>query len=80
MNSLQTQVLIIGGGITGAGIARDLSLRGINCILAERYDVNAGASGANHGLLHSGARYVSNDATAAEECRRGRRTAEKTRP
>ena len=69
MNSLQTQVLIIGGGITGAGIARDLSLRGINCILAERYDVNAGASGANHGLLHSGARYVSNDATAAEECR-----------
>jgi len=69
MNNLQTQVLIIGGGITGAGIARDLSLRGINCILAERYDVNAGASGANHGLLHSGARYVSNDATAAEECR-----------
>ena len=69
MNSMQTQVLIIGGGITGAGIARDLSLRGINCILVERYDVNAGASGANHGLLHSGARYVSNDATAAEECR-----------
>jgi len=69
-NVLQTQVLIIGGGVTGAGIARDLSLRGVNCIVAERFDVNAGASGANHGLLHSGARYVSNDATAAEECRR----------
>jgi glycerol-3-phosphate dehydrogenase len=68
MNCLQTQVLIIGGGITGAGIARDLSLRGVACILAERFDVNAGASGANHGLLHSGARYVSNDATAAQEC------------
>ncbi|MBW2177855.1 MAG: anaerobic glycerol-3-phosphate dehydrogenase subunit A [Deltaproteobacteria bacterium] len=70
MDSFQTQVLVIGGGITGAGIARDLSLRGVNCIIAERYDINAGASGANHGLLHSGARYVSNDATAAEECRR----------
>jgi len=69
-NVLQTQVLIIGGGITGAGIARDLSLRGVHCILAERYDVNAGASGANHGLLHSGARYVSKDAAAAEECRK----------
>ena len=69
-NVLQTQVLIIGGGITGAGIARDLSLRGIDCILAERFDVNAGASGANHGLLHSGARYVSKDAAAAEECRK----------
>lgn len=68
-NVLKTQVLVIGGGITGAGIARDLSLRGINCILAERFDVNAGASGANHGLLHSGARYVSNDAIAAGECR-----------
>jgi len=69
-NVLQTQVLIIGGGITGAGIARDLSLRGVHCILAERYDVNAGASGANHGLLHSGARYVSKDAAAAAECRK----------
>ncbi len=65
---MQTQVLIIGGGITGAGIARDLALRGINCILAEKLDINAGASGANHGLLHSGARYVSSDLTLAEEC------------
>jgi len=66
---LETQVLIIGGGITGAGIARDLALRGVKCILAEKHDINAGASGANHGLLHSGARYVAGDSVNAEECR-----------
>lgn len=66
---LETQVMIIGGGATGAGIARDLGLRGVNCVLAEKDDIAAGASGANHGLLHSGARYVSNDPTAARECR-----------
>ena len=65
---METQVLIIGGGVTGAGIARDLSLRGVACLVVEKHDINAGASGANHGLLHSGARYVSNDPSAAEEC------------
>jgi len=67
--SLETQVLIIGGGITGVGLARDLALRGVHSILVERRDINAGASGANHGLLHSGARYVRSDPAAAVECR-----------
>ncbi len=66
---LQTQALIIGAGVTGAGIARDLSMRGVHCIVVEKLDINAGASGANHGLLHSGARYVSSDLALAEECR-----------
>ena len=66
---MQTQVLIIGGGATGTGIARDLALRGVRCILVERGDINAGTSGANHGLLHSGARYVSADQGSAMECR-----------
>ncbi len=65
----KTQALIIGGGATGTGIARDLALRGVACILAERADINAGASGSNHGLLHSGARYVLNDAMTSVECR-----------
>ncbi|MCP4695005.1 MAG: anaerobic glycerol-3-phosphate dehydrogenase subunit A, partial [Desulfobacterales bacterium] len=56
--------------MTGAGIVRDLAMRGVDCLLVERRDVNAGASGANHGLLHSGARYVGQDQTAAAECRR----------
>jgi glycerol-3-phosphate dehydrogenase len=67
---LETQVLIIGGGVTGTGLARDLSLRGIPCILVEKKDINAGASGGNHGLLHSGARYIASDPAAAAECRR----------
>ncbi len=66
---METQVLIIGGGATGTGLARDLALRGVQCILAEKMDINAGASGGNHGLLHSGARYVSNDPVSAMECR-----------
>ena len=65
---LQTEVVIIGGGATGAGIARDLSLRGIPCLLVEKGDFTSGASGRNHGLLHSGARYAANDAEAAREC------------
>ncbi len=65
---METEVLIIGGGATGTGIARDLSLRGISCILVEQQDINAGATGANHGLLHSGARYVGKDPEAAMEC------------
>jgi glycerol-3-phosphate dehydrogenase len=66
---IQTQVLIIGGGVTGTALARDLALRGVDCILVERDDINAGASGRNHGLLHSGARYVAGDREAAMECR-----------
>jgi len=66
---LETQVLIIGGGITGVGLARDLALRGVHSVLVEKRDIAAGASGANHGLLHSGARYVRSDPSAAVECR-----------
>ncbi len=67
---MQTQVLIIGRGITGTGLARDIALRGVHCILVEKLDINAGASGANHGLLHSGARYVSSDLAMATEHQR----------
>lgn len=63
-----TDVIIIGGGATGAGIARDCALRGINCILLERRDIATGATGRNHGLLHSGARYAVKDRESAEEC------------
>ncbi len=63
-----TQVLIIGGGVTGTALARDLVLRGACCLLVDKEDVNFGASGANHGLLHSGARYVYTDPKAAMEC------------
>lgn len=65
---ISTDVIIIGGGATGAGIARDCALRGIDCVLLERRDIATGATGRNHGLLHSGARYAVNDRESAEEC------------
>lgn len=69
MTTLHTPVLIIGAGATGAGLLRDLALRGVTALLIEQRDVNSGASGGNHGLLHSGARYVASDREAAVECR-----------
>jgi len=78
--NVKTQVLIIGGGATGTGIARDLALRGVECLLVEKNDINAGASGANHGLLHSGARYVATDGEAAMECREEGKIIKKNAP
>ena len=54
-------VIIVGGGATGAGTARDRALRGMRVLLVERFDFAAGATGRNHGLLHSGARYAVTD-------------------
>ena len=61
-------VIIVGGGITGAGTARDCSLRGLKVLLIERHDIATGATGRNHGLLHSGDRYAVTDRESAEEC------------
>ncbi|MCQ2140076.1 MAG: anaerobic glycerol-3-phosphate dehydrogenase subunit A [Bacteroidales bacterium] len=69
MNNHQDfDVIVIGGGITGAGTARDCSMRGLKVLLIERHDIANGATGRNHGLLHSGARYAVKDAESAEEC------------
>lgn len=61
-------VIIIGGGVTGVGTARDCALRGLKVLLLERQDLTAGATGRNHGLLHSGARYAVTDKESAAEC------------
>jgi len=66
--ALSTTVLVIGGGATGTGIARDLALRGVDVMLAERNGLASGTSGRSHGLLHSGARYAEADRVGAEEC------------
>ncbi|HEX3618285.1 MAG TPA: FAD-dependent oxidoreductase, partial [Solirubrobacteraceae bacterium] len=68
MLSLTAEVLVIGGGATGAGVAWDASLRGLDVILVDRLDLAEGTSGRFHGLLHSGARYAVKDAAAAREC------------
>ena len=68
MASLETDVLVIGGGATGAGVAWDSALRGFDTILVDRADLAEGTSGRFHGLLHSGGRYVVKDPVAAVEC------------
>jgi glycerol-3-phosphate dehydrogenase len=51
-------VLIIGGGINGAGIARDLALRGLTVALVDKGDFGGGASSASTKLIHGGLRYL----------------------
>ena len=66
--TVTTDVLVVGGGATGAGVVRDLATRGVDVTLVERGGLGSGTSGRSHGLLHSGARYAESDARGAEEC------------
>ncbi len=51
-------VVIVGGGVTGAGIARDAALRGLRVALVERRDFAAGTSSRSSKLIHGGLRYL----------------------
>jgi glycerol-3-phosphate dehydrogenase len=68
VTTLTTDVLVIGGGATGSGVAWDAALRGFDVVLVDRLDLAEGTSGRFHGLLHSGGRYAVKDPHAAEEC------------
>ncbi len=60
--------VIIGGGGTGAALAHDFTLRGGRVTLLERGELTSGSTGRHHGLLHSGARYVTHDPDVGREC------------
>ena len=51
-------LLIVGGGINGAGIARDAAGRGLNVLLVEKDDLAAHTSSASSKLIHGGLRYL----------------------
>ena len=68
MKKFETQVVVIGGGITGCGVVRDLAMRGLDAVLFERGNLAEGTTGSFHGLLHSGGRYAVEDPPAAREC------------
>lgn len=51
-------VLVVGGGIVGAGIARDAALRGLRTVLVEQHDFAFGTSSRSSRLLHGGLRYL----------------------
>jgi len=64
----QVDVLVIGGGATGAAALYDLARRGLRALLVEQNDLSTGTSGRYHGLLHSGGRYAGRDLETAREC------------
>jgi glycerol-3-phosphate dehydrogenase len=51
-------LIVIGGGITGAGIARDAALRGLQVVLVEKSDFGSGTSSKSSKLIHGGLRYL----------------------
>ena len=51
-------VLVIGGGITGAGVARDAAMRGLRVALVEQHDFASGTSSRSSRLVHGGVRYL----------------------
>jgi glycerol-3-phosphate dehydrogenase len=54
----EVDLLVIGGGITGAGVARDAALRGLRVALVEATDWAAGTSSRSSKLIHGGVRYL----------------------
>jgi glycerol-3-phosphate dehydrogenase len=63
-----TDVVVVGGGSTGCGVARDLAMRGVDVTLVEQGNLTHGTTGRMHGLLHSGGRYAVSDRASAREC------------
>lgn len=54
----EVDLLVLGGGITGAGVARDAALRGLSVALVEAGDFAGGTSGRSSRLVHGGLRYL----------------------
>ncbi len=63
-----TEVLVVGGGATGVGVARDLAMRGLDVRLVERDTLGGATTGRSHCVLHSGGRYAEDDPEGAREC------------
>src|SRR5262245_61992060 len=59
-------LIVIGGGVNGTGIARDAAMRGLKTLMLEKKDVASGASGANSGMIHGGIRYLRYDRSVTE--------------
>ncbi|PTL76805.1 glycerol-3-phosphate dehydrogenase [Vitiosangium sp. GDMCC 1.1324] len=58
LSSQEFDLLVIGGGVTGCGIARDAALRGLRVALVEREDFASGTSSRSSRLIHGGVRYL----------------------
>ncbi|MCW2700785.1 MAG: glpD, partial [Blastococcus sp.] len=54
----EVDVVVVGGGVTGAGVALDAASRGLSVVLLERADLAAGTSRWSSKLVHGGLRYL----------------------
>ena len=73
--------VVIGGGMAGAGIARDLALRGVSVALFEKGDFASGTSSKSSKLIHGGLRYLElGDFKLVRESLRERKTLERVAP
>ncbi len=62
-------LIVVGGGVNGCGIARDAAIRGMKVLLVEKRDFSAGATGGCSGMIHGGARYMLYDiGTTKKSC------------
>ncbi len=67
---MDVDVVVVGGGVNGLGVARDATKRGLKVVLFERNDLAFGASGNSSGMIHGGARYLTYDPHVTEtSCR-----------
>ena len=57
---------MIGGGITGTGVARDAAMRGLRTVLVEQNDLGSGTSSRSSRLIHGGVRYLETGDLAQE--------------
>ena len=57
-NSKEYDIIVIGGGITGAGIALDAAQKGFKTLLLEKNDFSSGTSSRSTKLIHGGLRYL----------------------
>jgi glycerol-3-phosphate dehydrogenase len=67
---VDVDVVVVGGGVNGLGVARDATKRGLKVVLFERNDLAFGASGNSSGMIHGGPRYLTYDPHVTEtSCR-----------
>ncbi len=59
-------VVVLGGGVNGTGVARDCAMRGLRVLLLEKTDFGVGASGNSSGMIHGGIRYMLTDRKVTE--------------
>ncbi|MBT7074818.1 MAG: glycerol-3-phosphate dehydrogenase/oxidase [Anaerolineae bacterium] len=59
-NNPNLSVLILGGGVNGIGVLRDLALQGVDVLLVDRADFSSGTSAASSRMVHGGLRYLEN--------------------